>query len=77
MKQKRTRFYCRYSPLAGGLSHLRRVGDSDERTPVQGRDHRKPLHSGHGTGHTDVQANSCGQGNERPSGGGVHRIVIS
>lgn len=77
MKKKRTRFYCRYSPLAGGLSHLRRVGDSDERPAVRGRGHRKPLHSGHGTGHTDVQANSCGQGNERPTCVGVHGIVIS
>lgn len=70
------RFHCLCFPLAGGLSQLCRVGEADERTQIRARDHRKPLHSGHGIGHTNVQANSCGQGNERPSCGGMERIVI-
>lgn len=63
------------SLLAGGLGQLRRVGETDEGTGVGGRRHGQPLHSGHGPGHTDVQANSYCQGNGRPGGAGVDLVL--
>lgn len=57
--------------FAGGLGQLRRVGEADEGAGVGGRRRGQPLHSGHGPGHADVQANSYCQGNGRPGGAGV------